>query len=91
MAKTMMINAALVLASCGTDPLPAGAVCSATDDCEASLTCLDVAQVNSSGCTVVGKACSIVCTDDSSCSPLGTDFKCFTGCGSEKFCGKVGR
>jgi hypothetical protein len=85
----MIINAAFVLAACGTDLLPAGAVCDATDECETSLMCLDVGQVSSSGCTVVGKACSIVCTDDSSCSTLGSNFRCFAGCGSEKICGEL--
>ena len=74
------------LASCGTSSLPAGAACSATADCDADLQCLDVAQFSGSACMVVGKQCTIVCTDDPSCSTLGASFKCFQGCATDKTC-----
>jgi len=75
------------LGACGTTALPAGAVCKATADCEADLMCLDVAQTTGGSCTVVGKACSVVCQNDMGCAMLGTNFKCFSGCGTDKFCG----
>ena len=78
-----------VVAACGTDSLPAGAVCKQTSECESGLMCLDVAQFSGTSCTVVSKACSITCTDDSGCASLGSSFRCFAGCGAEKFCGMI--
>jgi hypothetical protein len=77
----------VLAAACGTDPLPAGAVCKASSDCKTGLECVDVAQFNGSACSVVGKACSITCTTDPDCATLGTNFHCFAGCDSTKFCG----
>ena len=88
MVRTMLrVLAVVILAACGTSPLPAGAVCKQTGDCDSNLMCLDVAQFSGSACTVVGKACSVVCTTDTECAPLGSSFHCFAGCGSDKFCG----
>ena len=80
----------VVLAACGTSPLPAGAVCKQTSDCETDLSCLDVAQFSGSACTVVGKACSKTCSTDPDCASLGSSFRCFAGCGSDKTCGATG-
>jgi hypothetical protein len=89
-----MMKATLLIAllgACGTDPLPPGAVCKVTADCDSAknLMCLDVAQFSGPQCTVVGQSCSIACTDDSSCTVLGTNFKCFAGCGTQKTCEMV--
>jgi hypothetical protein len=76
------------LGSCGTSSLlPAGAACTATTDCDVDLQCLDLAQFSGTTCTVVGKQCTIVCTDDPSCATLGANFKCFQGCATDKTCG----
>ncbi|MEO8840241.1 MAG: hypothetical protein ABI591_14615 [Kofleriaceae bacterium] len=77
---------ALALAACSSSS-SAGNTCSVTADCDADLQCLDVAQVTGTTCTNVGKACSIVCTDDTSCASLGDGYKCFQGCGAFKTCG----
>ncbi len=83
-----MLRAALVLvAACGTSQLPAGAQCTATADCDTDLSCLDLAQFSGSACSVIGKTCSKVCTDDGGCASLGSSFKCFAGCGSAMTCG----
>jgi hypothetical protein len=82
-----LVIAIAALGGCGTTALPAGAVCKQTADCEADLMCLDIAQINGTTCTVVGKACSVVCLDDMGCAMLGPKFKCFAGCGTDKFCG----
>jgi hypothetical protein len=89
MTKLMMMVA--LLGACGTDALPPGAVCTATTDCETAnnLMCLDVAQFTGTACAVIGKSCSIACTDDTSCAVLGTNFKCFAGCGTQKTCEMV--
>ena len=82
--------AILILSACGTDGgLPASAKCDATDDCESGLTCLDIAQVTPTSCMVVGKICSTTCTDDTSCAPLGANFKCFATCTTDKVCAMV--
>jgi hypothetical protein len=80
----------IALAACGTTPLPAGAVCKQTADCATGLSCLDVAQFTGTTCSVVGKSCSIVCTNDAGCATLGANFKCFMGCGADKFCAATG-
>lgn len=77
----------VVLGACGTSPLPAGAVCKQTGDCEADLTCLDVGQFSGSACTVVGKTCSKTCSTNADCAALGSSFMCFAGCGSDMVCG----
>lgn len=84
-----MIRIALVtaLAACGTSSLPAGAQCSQTSDCDTDLMCLDLAQFTGSACSVVGKTCTKVCTGDPACTSLGSNFKCFAGCGSDMTCG----
>lgn len=75
------------LAACSSSStLPAGAVCKANGDCDTPLSCLDVAQFNGSACTVVGKSCSHTCTDDASCAGLGSNFKCFATCTTDKVC-----
>lgn len=76
--------------ACGTSPLPPGAVCKQSSDCESGLGCLDVAQFNGSMCTVVGKSCSKTCTGDPDCAGLGSNFKCFAGCGADMTCEQVG-
>ncbi len=80
----------LALGACATSPLPPGAVCKQTSDCESDLMCLDVAQFSGSTCTVVGKSCSKVCTIDTDCASLGANFKCFAGCGADKTCEAAG-
>ena len=70
--------------------LPPGAVCKQTTDCESDLMCLDVAQFSGTACTVVGKSCSQVCTSDPDCASLGSNFKCFAGCGADKTCEATG-
>jgi hypothetical protein len=77
MTRTLLLFA---IAACGTTPLPPGAVCKATADCESNLMCLDVAQFAGSACTTVGKSCSTSCTTDASCASLGSNFKCFATC-----------
>lgn len=77
----------LTLVACGTDELPAGAVCSATSECESGLECLDVAQINAGTCTVVGKACTHTCLTSPDCGDLGLGFMCFAGCGADRTCG----
>jgi hypothetical protein len=91
MTKLIMVAAVLGFAACATDALPPGAVCKVTADCETTnnLMCLEVAQFSGTTCTVVGHACSIVCTDDTSCAVLGANFKCFAGCGAQKTCEMV--
>ncbi len=73
-----------------TTKLPAGAECTESSACESGLSCLDVAQVTGTSCTVVGMACSMVCAGDGDCASLGSNFKCFAGCGSDMTCGEVG-
>jgi len=75
-----------VAACTSTSTLPAGAVCKVTADCDHGLQCLDVAQFSGSACTVVGKSCSIACTDNPSCASLGSNFMCFATCGADKDC-----
>ena len=84
-----MIRIALLtaLAACGTSSLPAGAQCSQTSECDTDLMCLDLAQFTGSACSVVGKTCTKVCTGDPGCTSLGSNFKCFAGCGSDMTCG----
>ncbi len=86
-AATIML--AVAVSACGTsdEGLPPSAVCHDTAQCESSLSCLDVATVTSTSCTVVGKSCTITCLDDTGCAELGENFKCFAGCGTEKTCG----
>lgn len=79
----------VVLAACAPSPLPASAVCEQTDECEDGLTCLEIGQINGGSCTVVGKVCSITCTDDTHCMSLGASFRCFAGCGAERVCGEI--
>ena len=79
----------VALVACGTTTLPAGAACQQSSECEGGLSCVDVAQFSGTSCTVVGKACSIICQDDNTCSTLGTHFKCFAGCGADKSCGEI--
>jgi hypothetical protein len=82
--------AILILSACSSDStLPPGAVCKTTDDCDSDLTCLDIAQVTSTSCMVVGKTCSTTCTDDASCAPLGANFRCFATCTTDKVCAMV--
>jgi hypothetical protein len=75
------------LAACSTSSLPAGAQCSQTSECDTDLMCLDLAQFTGSACSVIGKTCSKVCADDTGCTSLGSGYKCFAGCGSDKTCG----
>ena len=84
-----VLVAVLAIAACGTTPLPAGAECTQTSDCESSLSCLEVAQFSGTTCTVVDHACSITCTGttDTACQTLGPNFTCFAGCGSAMTCG----
>jgi hypothetical protein len=83
-----MIRVLLItLAACGTSQLPAGAQCSQSADCDSELSCLDLAQFSGTTCSVVGKTCSKVCADDTGCASLGSNFKCFAGCGSAMTCG----
>jgi hypothetical protein len=80
----------LLFAGCTTSSsLPAGAVCQQTTDCDAALQCLDLAQFTGSACSVIGKTCSLACTADTSCASLGSNFKCFAGCGSAMTCGET--
>ncbi len=84
----MMVAA--LLAACGSDPpLPVGGVCTETDECADDLTCLEIGQISGSACTVVGKACTITCTDDAGCAMFGANFKCFATCGAERICGEL--
>ena len=78
--------------ACGTSPLPAGAECKQTTDCESTLDCLDVAMFTGSACSVVAHTCSVTCTGatDTSCKALGSNFTCFAGCGSQMTCGAIG-
>ena len=88
----LVMVGAMIGAGCGTQTLPAGAVCTADSACDTGLSCLDLAQSSGSTCTVVGKVCSIVCKYDPDCASLGTSFKCFNGCsGATNFCGEVAR
>ena len=84
MLRTALLG--FVVACTSSSTLPAGAVCKATSDCDKGLQCLDVAQINGSACTVVGKSCSIPCTDNTSCSSLGSNFLCFATCTADKDC-----
>jgi hypothetical protein len=77
------------LVACGTSSLPAGAQCQQASECDTGLDCLELAQFNGTTCTVVGKACTTTCLDDSGCAALGSDFRCFQGCGTTKTCGKT--
>jgi hypothetical protein len=79
----------LLVSACGTDSLPAGGVCKQTSDCDSDLMCLDVAQFSGTTCMVVGKSCSITCQDDAGCASLGSNFRCFAGCGADKVCGMI--
>ena len=84
------LGAVASLGACGTtSTLPAGAVCDQTSECDPDLTCLEIAQVTATSCTVVGKTCSTSCVDDASCAPLGTEFRCFATCTTDKVCGEV--
>jgi hypothetical protein len=80
-----------LLAACGdSSPLPPGAACTTDTECQSGLSCLDVAQINGSTCTVVGKSCTITCQGDNICTTqLGLGFQCFAGCGADKTCGEV--
>jgi hypothetical protein len=78
---------AFAAVACGTSQLPAGAQCMQSSDCDTDLSCLDLAQFSGSACSVVGKTCSKVCADDTGCASLGSNFKCFAGCGSAMSCG----
>ena len=79
----------VALAACtDSSPLPPGAVCTTDAECRSDLMCLDIAKINGSTCTVVGKACSITCEGDNLCATkLGLGFQCFAGCGATKTCG----
>ena len=79
----------VVLFGCGTDSLPAGAVCDQTSDCDTGLSCLEYAQVTPTSCMVIGKACTTTCTNDASCASLGANFRCFATCTADKVCGEV--
>jgi len=85
----MRILLLLAITACGTTPLPPSAVCEQTDECEDGLACLEIGQTNGGSCMVVGKVCSITCTDDTHCMTLGPNFRCFAGCGAEKVCGEI--
>jgi hypothetical protein len=87
LGKTLAI--VLVLAACGTNPLPAGAVCKQSNDCEAGLSCLELAQFTGPTCTVVGETCTVTCQHDTDCATLGTNFKCFATCGSDMTCAEI--
>jgi hypothetical protein len=76
-------------AGCDPAPLPAGAVCEETTDCEDGLACLQLGQVSGGACTVVGTICSITCADDTACGALGADFHCFATCGADMVCAEV--
>jgi hypothetical protein len=78
---------AFAAVACGTSQLPAGAQCSQSADCDTDLSCLDLAQFTGSACSVIGKTCSKVCANDTGCASLGSNFKCFAGCGSAMTCG----
>ncbi len=69
--------------------LPAAAECTESSACDTGLSCLDVAQFSGGSCTVVGKECTIVCTGDGDCASLGSNFKCFAGCGSDMTCSET--
>jgi hypothetical protein len=86
MLRTVFSALVMTLAACGSSS-SAGNTCALPADCDADLQCLDVAQFTGTACMNVGKACSIVCTDDTSCATLGDGFKCFQGCGAFKTCG----
>jgi hypothetical protein len=87
MVRTVFSVLVITLAAaCGSSG-SAGNTCTVTADCDADLQCLDVAQFTGTMCMNVGKACSIVCTDDTSCASLGDGYKCFQGCGAFKTCG----
>ncbi len=90
-APVMKLALALLLCACGTSTVPAGATCTTASECDSNLSCLDVAEINGSTCTVLGKACSLDCTsDDNVCASLGSNFMCFEGCNATKFCGETG-
>jgi hypothetical protein len=89
MKTTLAAFLFVLVSACGTSDLPAGAVCEATADCEGGLSCLDIAQINGTTCTVVGKTCSTTCANDAACAPLGANFRCFATCTTEKVCGEV--
>lgn len=86
----LKLLAVVMLVGCGTSASPAGAVCSQSSECDANLMCLDLAQFSGSACTVVGKTCSKTCSTDPDCASLGSNFRCFAGCGSDKTCGATG-
>ena len=86
MRRNVLSVLVMTVAACGSSS-SAGDTCTVTADCDADLQCLDVAQFTGTMCMNVGKACSIVCTDDTSCATLGTGYKCFQGCGAFKTCG----
>ncbi|MBL0213784.1 MAG: hypothetical protein IPQ07_07870 [Myxococcales bacterium] len=84
------LSAVTALGACGsTSTLPPGAVCDQTSECDPDLTCLEIAQVTATSCTVVGKTCSTTCINDASCAPLGADFRCFATCTADKVCGEL--
>lgn len=89
MTTTWRILLVSLVCSCGTSALPAGAVCDATSDCDDGLTCLEFAQITGTSCMVVGKQCSTTCIDDTSCAPLGANFRCFATCTADKMCGEL--
>lgn len=83
----------LVFTGCGLNPLPAGAVCEGTADCDDGLSCIDLAvHSKPSECEVVGQMCSVHCRTDKDCEGLGKEgetFKCLEGCGDAASCGLV--
>ena len=87
MLRIALCSAFVAFVACGTSQLPPGAQCSASSDCDTGLSCLDLSQFTGSACSVIGKTCSKVCADDSDCALVGTNFKCFAGCGSAMTCG----
>jgi hypothetical protein len=87
--RRALLLGCLLISGCADSPLPAGAVCKATADCDTDLMCLDVAQFSGTACTVVGKSCSKTCTDDPSCASLGANFRCFATCTADKACEMV--
>ena len=84
---------AIALGACSTTaPVQnrsAGEVCSSNTDC-ATGSCLGLAVFPPDGgaCTIAGMSCTTTCNDDTDCTKLGPNFKCFNGCpGGQKTCG----
>lgn len=88
---------AAVLFSCGSPPTlrELGTVCTASEQCEARLTCIDTnahfVASDDAGCIAGGfgglKVCSLLCVSTEDCLAAGTASTCsFAGCAKVGYC-----